>query len=39
MPAEQRPKDVWSARLGEGLDPRARALNDSLPIDRRLWPE
>ncbi len=30
---------VWEARLGASLDPRARALNDSLPVDRRLWPE
>jgi len=29
---------VWGGRLG-GLDPRARALNDSLPVDGRLWPE
>src|SRR6185503_639042 len=33
------PKQVWAARLGAGLDDRARALNDSLPIDQRLWPE
>jgi argininosuccinate lyase len=31
--------DVWSGRLPGGLDPRARALNDSLPVDQRLWPE
>jgi len=30
---------VWRGRLAAGLDPRARALNDSLPVDRRLWPE
>jgi argininosuccinate lyase len=30
--------EVWRARLG-GLDPRAEALNHSLPFDRRLWPE
>ena len=30
--------EVWRGRLG-ALDPRARALNDSLPVDRRLWPE
>ncbi len=30
---------VWRARTGGDLDPRARALNDSLPVDRRLWPE
>src|SRR6185503_6180497 len=29
---------VWGARLG-ALDPRAAALNDSLAVDRRLWPE
>jgi len=31
--------EVWRGRLQEGLDPRARALNDSLAVDRRLWPE
>jgi argininosuccinate lyase/amino-acid N-acetyltransferase len=30
---------VWRGRIGAELDPRARALNDSLAIDRRLWPE
>ncbi|MBI5709413.1 MAG: argininosuccinate lyase [Candidatus Eisenbacteria bacterium] len=30
---------VWRGRLAAGLDPRAQALNDSLPVDRRLWPE
>ncbi len=30
---------VWRGRLAAGLDPRARRLNDSLPVDRRLWPE
>lgn len=30
--------EVWRARLGK-LDPRAAALNDSLPVDGRLWPE
>ncbi|MDZ4806356.1 MAG: argininosuccinate lyase [Candidatus Eisenbacteria bacterium] len=29
---------LWAGRLG-GLDPRAQALNESLPIDRVLWPE
>jgi argininosuccinate lyase/amino-acid N-acetyltransferase len=38
MPAEEERREVWRGRLG-GLDPRARALNDSLPIDRRLAPE
>lgn len=32
------PTEVWRGRL-PGLDPRARALNDSLAVDRRLWPE
>ena len=36
---EPTPRPVWQARIGAGLDPRARLLNDSLPIDRRLWPE
>ena len=35
MPSEQ----VWRGRLAADLDPRARRLNDSLPVDRRLWPE
>jgi argininosuccinate lyase/amino-acid N-acetyltransferase len=30
---------VWRGRLASGLDPRAQALNDSLAVDRRLWPE
>ena len=30
---------VWQGRLAAGLDPRARALNDSLAVDQRLWPE
>jgi argininosuccinate lyase/amino-acid N-acetyltransferase len=30
---------VWQGRLATELDPRARALNDSLPVDGRLWPE
>jgi argininosuccinate lyase / amino-acid N-acetyltransferase len=30
---------VWQGRITEGLDPRARALNDSLSFDARLWPE
>jgi argininosuccinate lyase len=30
---------VWQGRIAEGLDPRAKALNDSLRVDRRLWPE
>src|SRR5215468_9460973 len=37
--APDAPTPVWSGRLAGGLDPRARALNDSLPVDRRLWPE
>src|SRR5690242_10334749 len=35
MPADA----VWQGRLAAGLDPRARALNDSLAVDARLWPE
>src|SRR2546423_5712227 len=31
--------NVWQARLAAGLDPRAQKLNDSLPVDARLWPE
>jgi hypothetical protein len=38
MAASERP-DVWHGRLATGLDPRARALNDSLAVDRQLWPE
>ena len=38
MSAELPPTQVWRGRL-RGLDPRAQALNDSLPVDRRLWPE
>ena len=30
---------VWAGRLAAGLDPRAQRLNDSLPVDKRLWPE
>jgi argininosuccinate lyase len=33
------PRPVWQGRIGAGLDPRAKLLNDSLPVDRRLWPE
>ena len=36
--AEPRPA-VWAGRLAAGLDPRAQRLNDSLPVDGRLWPE
>jgi argininosuccinate lyase len=39
MPADGPIHDVWGARLPGGLDPRARSLNDSLRVDRRLWPE
>jgi argininosuccinate lyase len=35
MPADA----VWQGRIAGGLDPRAKQLNDSLPVDRRLWPE
>jgi len=30
---------VWQARVARPLDPRAQRLNDSLAVDRRLWPE
>ncbi len=30
---------VWQGRLAAGLDPRARKLNDSLPVDARLVSE
>jgi len=30
---------VWAGRLAAGLNPRAQRLNDSLPVDRILWPE
>jgi argininosuccinate lyase/amino-acid N-acetyltransferase len=30
---------VWQGRLAVALDPRAQKLNDSLAVDRRLWPE
>jgi argininosuccinate lyase / amino-acid N-acetyltransferase len=33
---ENKPAAVWQGRLSAGLDPRARALNDSLPVDSRL---
>jgi argininosuccinate lyase len=36
--ADERPA-VWTGRLAAGLDPRAQRLNDSLPVDGRLWPE
>jgi argininosuccinate lyase/amino-acid N-acetyltransferase len=33
------PEAVWHGRLATALDPRAQRLNDSLAVDRRLWPE
>ena len=39
MAPSQQPPEVWRGRLASGLDPRAQALNDSLAVDRRLWPE
>ena len=36
---EKKPDAVWQGRLSAGLDPRARALNDSLPVDSRLVSE
>ena len=38
-PSHDPPAEVWRGRLASGLDPRAQALNDSLAVDRRLWPE
>jgi argininosuccinate lyase/amino-acid N-acetyltransferase len=38
MPSDSNPA-VWQGRIAGALDPRARRLNDSLPVDRRLWPE
>ena len=38
-PSDGRPPEVWRGRLASGLDPRAQALNDSLAVDKRLWPE
>ena len=38
-PEERAPKPVWQARLAAGLDPRAKALNDSLAVDARLVTE
>src|SRR5258707_1195009 len=35
MPSEPH-EPVWQGRLAAGLDPRARRLNDSLPVDGRL---
>src|SRR5438093_5998780 len=35
MPADQ-PGAVWQGRVASPLDPRARALNDSLAVDARL---
>jgi argininosuccinate lyase/amino-acid N-acetyltransferase len=32
-------RSVWQGRVAAPLDPRARVLNDSLPVDQRLWPE
>jgi len=41
MPADPAPEQsaVWRGRVAAPLDPRARQLNDSLPVDSRLWPE
>ena len=35
MPSRPR-EPVWQGRLSAPLDPRARRLNDSLPVDGRL---
>jgi argininosuccinate lyase len=37
--ADARAPEVWRGRIEDGLDPRAARLNDSLPVDQRLWPE
>ena len=39
MPDHDPQQQVWRGRLASGLDPRAQALNDSLAVDKRLWPE
>src|SRR5437773_9057175 len=39
MSADEIRHDVWRGRIAGELHPTARALNDSLPFDRRLWPE
>ncbi|HKQ59227.1 MAG TPA: argininosuccinate lyase, partial [Candidatus Eisenbacteria bacterium] len=38
-PDDPQRAEVWRGRLASGLDPRAQALNDSLAVDQRLWPE
>jgi argininosuccinate lyase len=30
---------VWQGRIQSDLEPHAQVLNDSLPVDKRLWPE
>jgi argininosuccinate lyase len=37
--ADETRHDVWRGRIAGDLHPTAKALNDSLPFDRRLWPE
>jgi argininosuccinate lyase len=37
--ADEARKEVWRGRIAGELHPTAQALNDSLPFDRRLWPE
>src|SRR5499427_7294083 len=39
MSAETRTPEVWRGRLAGVLAPRSARLNDSLPVDQRLWPE
>src|SRR5213592_5213641 len=39
MSADEIRHEVWRGRIAGELHPTARALNDSLPFDRRLWPE
>jgi len=37
--ADESRHEVWRGRIAGELHPTAKALNDSLPFDRRLWPE
>jgi argininosuccinate lyase len=37
--ADETRNEVWRGRIAGELHPTAQKLNDSLPFDRRLWPE
>src|SRR5262245_31345130 len=37
--ADESRHEVWRGRIAGELHPTAQKLNDSLPFDRRLWPE